>query len=173
MTSATAVLVVLLAALAAACAGDDDVVEPVASRQCAPLLYEGEGEPDVIVVSDLPRRGIGAETTELMVGAIELVLRKREFRAGELRVGYQSCNDTVGDEPFDASLCRRNASAYVDTEDVVGIVGPWNSGCAQEQIPIVSRGAAGPLAMISPSNTYEGLTRAPASASLYPDAVGR
>ena len=114
MTSATAVLVVLLAALAAACAGDDDVVEPVASRQCAPLLYEGEGEPDVIVVSDLPRRGIGAETTELMVGAIEFVLRKREFRAGELRVGYQSCNDTVGDEPFDASLCRRNASAYVD-----------------------------------------------------------
>ena len=102
-------LVVLLAGLAAACAGDDDGVEPVASRQCAPLLYEGEGEPDVIVVSDLPRRGIGAETTELMVGAIELVLRKREFRAGELRVGYQSCNDTVGDEPFDASLCRRNA----------------------------------------------------------------
>ena len=167
----TAVLIALLAGFAAACAGGDDGVEPVASRQCAPLLYEGEGEPEVIVVSDLPRRGIGAETTELMVGAIESVLRKREFRAGELRVGYQSCNDTVGDEPFDAALCRRNASAYVDEEDVVGIVGPWNSACAVEQIPIVSRRAAGPLAMISPSNTYEGLTRGTASEPLYPDGV--
>ena len=166
-----AVLVVLLAALAAACAGGEDGAEPVASRQCAPLLYEGEGEPDVIVVSDLPRRGIGAETTELMVGAIEFVLRKREFRAGELRVGYQSCNDTVGDEPFDPSLCRRNASAYVDAEDVVGIVGPWNSACAVKQIPIVSRRAAGPLAMISPSNTFEGLTRGTAAEPLYPDGV--
>jgi branched-chain amino acid transport system substrate-binding protein len=166
-----AVLVVVLAGLAAACAGDDDGVEQVASRQCAPLLYEGEGEPDVIVVSDLPRRGIGAETTELMVGAIELVLRKREFQAGELRVGYQSCNDTVGDQPFDPSLCRRNAQAYVENEDVVGIVGPWNSACAVEQIPIVSRRAAGPLAMISPSNTYEGLTRTSAAEPLYPDGV--
>ena len=166
-----AVLVVLLAGLAAACAGDDDGVEPVASRQCAPLLYEREGDPDVIVVSDLPRRGIGAETTELMVGAIEFVLRKREFQAGELRVGYQSCNDTVGDEPFDPSLCRRNAQAYVENEDVVGIVGPWNSACALEQIPIVSRQAAGPLAMISPSNTYEGLTRTSAAEPLYPDGV--
>ena len=165
-----AVLVVLLAGVAAACAGDDASVEPVASRQCAPLLYEGEGEPDVVVVSDLPRRGIGAETTELMVRAIEFVLRKREFRAGELRVGYQSCNDTVGDEPFDPSLCRRNAEAYADNEDVLGIVGPWNSACAVEQIPIVSRRAAGPLAMISPSNTYEGLTRGTAS-ELYPDGV--
>jgi branched-chain amino acid transport system substrate-binding protein len=166
-----AVLVVLLAGLAAACAGGDDGAEPVASRQCAPLLYEGAGEPDVIVVSDLPRRGIGAETTELMVGAIEFVLRKREFRAGELRVGYQSCNDTVGDEPFDPSLCRRNAQTYVDTEDVVGIVGPWNSACAVEQIPIVSRRAAGPLAMISPSNTFEGLTQPPGAEPLYPDDV--
>ena len=169
--STAAVLVVLLSGIAAACAGDEGGVEPVASRQCAPLLYEGDGEPDVIVVSDLPRRGVGAETTELMVGAIEFVLRKREFRAGKLRVGYQSCNDTVGDEPFDPSLCRRNASAYVDTEDVVGIVGPWNSACAVEQISTVSRRAAGPLAMISPSNTYEGLTRTSASEPLYRDGV--
>jgi branched-chain amino acid transport system substrate-binding protein len=153
-----AVLVVVSSALAAACAGDDGGVEPVASRQCAPLLYEGEGEPDLIVVSDLPRRGIGRETGELMVDAIEFVLREHRFEAGEHRVGYQSCNDTVGEEPFDPSLCRQNARAYVAAEDVVGIVGPWNSGCAIEQIPIVSRRDAGPLAMISPSNTNPELT---------------
>ena len=123
------------------------------------MLYEGDGEPDVVIVSDLPRRGIGAETAELMIGAIEFVLRERGFMAGERRVGYQACNDTVGEEPFDPSLCRRNARTYVETGSVVGVIGPWNSGCAIEQIPIVSRRAAGPLAMISPSTTFEGLTR--------------
>jgi branched-chain amino acid transport system substrate-binding protein len=168
---AAAVLLVLLAAPASACAGGDHGVEPVATTSCAELLYEGEGEPDVIVVSDLPRRGIGRETAALMINAIEFVLRKREFRAGDLGVGYQSCNNTVGEEPFDQGLCRRNARAYVATEDVVGIIGPWNSGCAVEQIPIVSRRDAGPLAMISPSTTYTGLTRTAASLPFYPDGV--
>ena len=154
-----AVLVAVMAMLSAACVGDDDAVETVASRQCAPLLYEGEGEPDVLIVSDLPRRGVGAETAKLMIGAIEFVLRERGFAAGERRVGYQACNDTVGEEPFDPSLCRRNARAYVETDAVLGIIGPWNSGCAFEQIPVISRRDAGPLAMISPSATHPELTR--------------
>jgi branched-chain amino acid transport system substrate-binding protein len=166
-----AALLVLVAAFAAACSGGDGGVDPVASKQCSTLLYEGEGEPDVVVVSDLPRRGIGAKTTKAMVDAIEFVLRKRTFRAGELGVGYQSCNDTVGDQPYDPPLCRRNARAYVAADDVVGVIGPWNSGCAIEQIPIVSRRDAGPLAMISPSNTYHALTRGRSSRRLYPDGV--
>jgi branched-chain amino acid transport system substrate-binding protein len=175
MKRVAAALVVLLAAVAAGC-GSDDAAEPVASSSCAELLYEGEGEPDVLVVSDFPRRGIGAESTSLMIDAIEFVLREREFRAGEYRVGYQSCNDTQGDEPFDPVLCKRNARDYVATEDVVGMIGPWNSGCAIDQIPIVSRKAAGPLAMISPSNTFLGLTRtAPGESgsgdALYPDGI--
>jgi branched-chain amino acid transport system substrate-binding protein len=153
------VLVAVLMVLSAACAGDDDGAEPVASRQCAPLLYEGDEEPDVIIVSDLPRRGVGAKTAELMIGAIEFVLRERGFRAGDRRVGYQACNDTVGEDPFDPSACRRNARAYVETDAVLGIIGPWNSGCAFEQIPVISRRDAGPLAMISPSATHPELTR--------------
>ena len=168
---AAAVLFALLAGLVTACAGGDGDAEPIATGSCARLLYEGEGEPDVIVVSDLPLRGFGGETGKLMVDAIEFVLRKREFRAGELHVGYQSCNDTVGEEPFDPGLCRRNARAFVDTEAVVGMIGPWNSGCAFEQIPIVSREAAGPLAVISPSNTNPELTRTAVSRSLYPEGV--
>jgi branched-chain amino acid transport system substrate-binding protein len=166
--AAAAALVAVLAVLFAACAGEDDAVEPVASRECAPLLYEGDGEPDVVIVADLPRRGIGARTSELMIGAIEFVLRERGFSAGGRRVGFQACNDTVGEEPFDPGLCSRNARAYVDAEDVVGIVGPWNSGCAIEQIPIVSRRDAGPLAMVSPSNTNPELTL---DDSLSPDGV--
>lgn len=167
-------LAVLLAAVAAGCGGGGHGAEAVPASSCGRMLYEGTGKPDVVIVSDFPLRGVGAENTREMVKAIELVLRRRAFRAGEHRVGYQSCNDTVGDEPFDPLLCKQNARAYVGSEDVVGIVGPWNSGCAWEQIPIVTRRSAGPLAMISPSNTYTGLTRTVgrgSGASLYPDGV--
>jgi branched-chain amino acid transport system substrate-binding protein len=167
---AAVLLVSCVAALSGACSGGDDGTEPVATSSCGELLYEGEGEPDVVVVSDNPRRGEAAAATKEIVDAVEFVLRKREFRAGELRVGYQSCDYTVGGE-LDAGQCRRNARAFVATKSVVGVIGPFNSGCAELQIPIVSRTAAGPLAMISPSNTDDGLTRGPSAPSLYPDGV--
>ena len=158
MKAAAAVLLVLTLALVVGCGGDG-TYEAVSATSCGRVVYEGDGEPDVVLVSDLPLRGVGAASSRLMVEAIEQVVRQRGFRAGKYRVGYQSCNDTVGDEPFDELLCRRNAGAYVATPDVVGVIGPWNSGCAFQQIPIVSRKAAGPLAMLSPSNTWGGLTR--------------
>ena len=169
-----AVLVIMAAWLATGC-GSDAGVEPVATTSCTRMLYEGDGKPDVVVVSDFPLRGVGQQSTRQTVDAIEFVLRQREFRAGEHRVGYQSCNDTVGDEPYDTLLCRRNAHAYVAAKDVVGIIGPWNSGCAIEQIPIVSRKEPGPIAMISPSNTFAGLTRTipgeRSGAALYAEGV--
>jgi branched-chain amino acid transport system substrate-binding protein len=164
------VLVAVLAVFSAACMGDDAAVEPVATSACGPLLYEGDGEPEVIVVSDNPLRGVPAAATKEIVDAIEFVLREREFRAGEFRVGFQSCDYTVGGE-LDAGQCRRNARASVATSSVVGVIGPFNSGCAELQIPIVSRRAAGPLALISPANTSSGLTRGPDALRLYPDGV--
>ena len=145
-------------------------MEPVATSACGKLLYEGEGEPDVIVVADNPLRGEHAPATKEVVDAIELVLGQREFRAGEFRVGFQSCDYTVGGE-LDAAACTRNARAYVSASSVVGVIGPYNSGCAELQIPIASRTEAGPLAMISPANTFSGLTRGPYSESLYPDSA--
>jgi branched-chain amino acid transport system substrate-binding protein len=170
MKRVAAAFFLLLAWSAAACGGDDDKAAPVASSSCAQVLYEGEGEPDLIVVSDFPRGGPEADWVEELIDAIELVFRERNFQAGESRVGYQSCSYSEGDEPSEV-LCRRNPRDFVSTEDVVGIIGPWHSECALLQIPIVSRKAAGPLAMISPSNTYSGLTRASPGAALYPDGV--
>jgi ABC-type branched-subunit amino acid transport system substrate-binding protein len=163
------VLLAFVAAIATGCGGDEGAA-PVETSACGKLLYEGKGEPDVIVVADNTLRGDAAATSKEIVDAIEHVLRQREFRAGELRVGFQSCDDAVGDGP-DAGQCRRNARAFVETDAVVGIIGPLLSGCAELQIPIVSRTDAGPLAMISPTTTFLGLTRGPDSVSLYPDGA--
>jgi branched-chain amino acid transport system substrate-binding protein len=166
-----AVLLVLVAGLSAGCGGAE---LGVSETSCGRVLYEGEGKPDVVVVSDLPLRGVLAQDSREMVDAIELVVRRRNFTAGAHRVGYQSCNDSVGNEPFDPLLCRQNARAYARSEPVIAVVGPFNSGCALEQIPIVSRKSAGPLAMVSPNTDFEGLTRTfrgGFGASLYPDGL--
>jgi branched-chain amino acid transport system substrate-binding protein len=153
-----AVALVLLAFVAPGC-GKEKSATPVSAKTCSEVVYGGKGEPDAIVVSDFPRRGYLQGTTLLMEDAIKLVLARRGYRAGDLRVGWQSCNDSVGDEPFDQGLCERNAKAYAAASDVIGVIGPLNSGCAAVQIPVLSRMAAGPLAMVSPAATWTGLTR--------------
>jgi branched-chain amino acid transport system substrate-binding protein len=165
-----ALALALLALAVAGCGGrKQTAATPVESRSCSDVLYEGEGQPDAIVVSDLPRRGFGQATAALMIEAIKYVLARRDYRAGDLRIGYQSCNDTVANQPFYAGLCERNAKAYAAAEDVLGVIGPFNSGCTAVQLPTLSRKAAGPLAMVSPANTYAGLT---SKASDEPRAPG-
>ena len=148
-------LTLVSSVLAAGCIGSEQTAARVDTATCADVLYEGEGKPDAIIVSDLS----GGQPDEAaiergMVRVIEAVLRQRGFRAGEYRVGYQSCNS--GD---DEGRCEGNAKAFAATSGVLGMIGPWFSGCAALQIPILSRTATGPLAMVSPQNTDPGLTR--------------
>jgi branched-chain amino acid transport system substrate-binding protein len=174
-TAALAFAFALLALAAAGC-GSKKAATPVEGPTCTDLVYGGNGKPDAIIVSDLPRRGPARATSSLMEDAIKLVLARRGYRAGDLRIGYQACNDTVSDEPYDQGLCERNANTYAAAGDVIGVIGPWNSGCAAVELPVLSRKKAGPLPMISPSNTYTGLTRkamdSPNSPGIYyPDGL--
>ena len=41
---------------------------------------------------------------------------------------------------------------------VVGVIGPYNSGCATLAMPAASSAPDGPLGVVSPSNNYVGLT---------------
>jgi branched-chain amino acid transport system substrate-binding protein len=75
---------------------------------------------------------------------------------------------------FDEARCAANARMYAADSDVVGVIGPLNSPCAVAGLPILNRAPGGPLAIVSPLNSYLGLTRvgpgAPRGelASLYP-----
>jgi len=147
------IALVAVLALTAGCSGGDEGASPVDAAFCSPVVYEGEGDPDAIIVSDVPRfQGPGRAITLAMVRVIEAVLRQRSFRAGQYRIGYQSCV-TNPVEP-----CDRSARAYAAAKDVLGVIGPYFSDCASVQIPILSRKAIGPLAMVSPTNTDPGLT---------------
>src|SRR5581483_5630356 len=41
---------------------------------------------------------------------------------------------------------------------LIGVIGTFNSGAAEIIVPILNRAPNGPVAMISPANTYVGLT---------------
>ena len=95
-----------------------------------------------------------------MADAIRLVLERREFRAGRFTVGYRSCDESTAQTGgFEQRRCAANADAYAQAEDLVAVIGPWSSYCAEIEIPITNRAPGGPLAMISPTNTDPGLTR--------------
>ena len=135
-------------------------VEPLSSRICEPVLA-GADESDLLVVSDLPLQGGIQITTTQMAQAIAFVLRERGFRAGRFAVAYQSCDDSIASTGlYDEAKCEANAQAYGRNPQVVGVIGTLNSPCALVALPELNRAPDGPLAMVSPSNSFVGLTRA-------------
>ena len=99
-------LTLVSSVLAAGCmGGGDKSVTPVDTTSCADVFYEGEGEPDAIIVSDVSQGFPPASTKAAMVRVIKGVLRQRGFRAGTYRVGYQSCGtDSDRKGPASATL---------------------------------------------------------------------
>ena len=126
---------------------------PVAGR----VLHGGEGKANYIIVSDLPLQGGGAFPHPADERGDRRTLRQRRFRAGPYRVAYQSCDDSNARGSFDrASACERQG--VCGNRDVLGVVGPFNAGCAFEQMAILNRAREGPLAMVSPTTTAQDLT---------------
>jgi ABC-type branched-subunit amino acid transport system substrate-binding protein/streptogramin lyase len=156
-------------------AGEGSLWVSDAGASCGKPLYEGDGKPQYLVVSDLALRIPGNPE---MAKAIELVFRKHGFRAGQYRVAYQSCDDSTPQVGiFDVPKCAANAKSYAAGADVIGVIGTFNSGCALSELPFLNRAPKGLVAMVSPTNSYIGLTRRDPFAgkgeldALYPTGV--
>src|ERR671926_1063439 len=106
-----------------------------------------------------------------MTAAIKFILKQRGFKAGKYKIGYQSCDDSTAQAgKWESSKCSANANAYAQNKSVIGVIGTFNSGCAEIEIPILNRAPDGPVGMISPANTYVGLTHGgPGTAAGEPD----
>jgi YVTN family beta-propeller protein len=62
------------------------------------------------------------------------------------------------------------ARAFADNPSLLALIGSYNSFCSGLELPITNASPSGPLATISPSNTYVGLTTSgPATSVLEPD----
>jgi branched-chain amino acid transport system substrate-binding protein len=135
-------------------------VTPLPSSSCGPVVYKGSGAPDFIVASDLPLQGAIRHQTVQISRAILWDLANRGWKAGSLKIGYQSCDDSTAQTGgWDSAKCATNGRLYAGNRSVIGVVGTFNSGCAKIIVPILNRANPGPLAMVSPANTNPGLTK--------------
>jgi branched-chain amino acid transport system substrate-binding protein len=145
-------------------------IRPLPTPPCEPVIAGGDGA-DVLLVSDLPLQGGVRITATQMAQAITFVLRERGFRAGRFRVAYQSCDDSIARTGlYDEAKCAANARAYGARREVVAVIGTLNSPCAEAALPYLNRAPGGPVPMVSPLNSFVGLTRPVPDRPGLPDA---
>ncbi len=131
-------------------------VSPLPSSSCPGKLVQGGGKAQFIIASDLPLQGSSRTQTLEMTEAISYQLRQNHYKAGKYVVGYQSCDDSTAQAgKWDSGKCSANAQNYVRNKDVILVVGTFNSGCAEIEVPVANRASLG---YVSPANTYVGLT---------------
>jgi branched-chain amino acid transport system substrate-binding protein len=129
---------------------------PVNSSTCAAPVGSGKYE----IVSDFPMQGASSHQTKEMVQAIELILKQHNYTVNGMTIQYQACDDSTAQAgTWDSATCSANASAYAQDPSVIGVIGTYNSGCAELEIPTLNRAAGGSVAMVSPANTWPGLTQ--------------
>jgi ABC-type branched-subunit amino acid transport system substrate-binding protein len=128
---------------------------------CSPVYSLRGQAPRYLIVSDLWLQGDLSLLTAQMSDAIRFVLAEHGYKAGNYPIGYQSC-DVASAETGIAALekCSANAEAYAAHPKVLAVVGPFDSSCSRVAIPIANAAPDGPLALLSPTNTQVGLTRA-------------
>ena len=118
----------------------------------------GGGNPNAIkIVSSLPRTGSANAQTTTIVNGIKLAIEEVGGKVGNFTVEYADWDDASPQRGnWDPALEAANADKAIKDPDVMVYIGTYNSGAAKISIPKLNQAG---LVMISPANTYPGLTK--------------
>jgi branched-chain amino acid transport system substrate-binding protein len=145
------------AATAGAAAG---AAVATAAQVAATAVPAPVGGGNVIkIVSSLPRTGSSKGQTDSVVNAIKQRLEEDKYQAcgGQFTIVYEDLDDaTAAAGKWDAAQVATNANKAAADKDVMVFIGNFNSGAAKISIPILNQAG---VVMISPANTYPGLTK--------------
>lgn len=141
------------------------VVTPVSSTEntSATSIHPSQPTPDsrtLKIISSMPLTGVALTDTKTVVNAQELRLNQAHHQAcgGKYTLAYEAWDDTTAlTGQWDPAVETENATKAAADPSVIAYLGPFNSGAAKLSIPILNQ--AGRLVMISPANTYAGLTK--------------
>jgi branched-chain amino acid transport system substrate-binding protein len=112
----------------------------------------------VRIVSSLTRSGSSAGQSDAIVNAIRMRLEDAGDRVLGIPVVYEDLDGGSAERgSWDATREQANARYAAAHNDVVAYIATLDTDAAPYSIPITN--GAGPLLMISPCNTYPGLTR--------------
>jgi branched-chain amino acid transport system substrate-binding protein len=152
--SAVIAVVALVATVSGAIARSG--ATPLPASSCSAIQNAGG---NLLIASDLPLQGSGRTQTSQMTRAIKFTFAQHGWKAGKYTIAYQSCDDSTAQAgKWDSGKASANANAYAQNSSVAAVIGTFNSGAAEIEIPILNRAPNGPIAMVSPANTYVGLT---------------
>lgn len=128
----------------------------------------GGGEKGTIEIwSSLPRQGSSKAQTDTIVNAIKLKLDEVGNKVAGYTIVYKDVDDsTAAAGKWDEATEIKNANDAVANDKLVAYIGTFNSGAAKLSIPIL---CAKGIVMVSPANTYPGLTKAGKGEADEPD----
>ena len=140
----------LIAAMAfgvAACGDDDDAGGG-----------GGKASGDTLTIySSLPLQGDSRPQSEDVVRGEQLALEKAGGKAGNFTIKYVSLDDaTAATGKWEPGKVSENARKAVGDEKTIAYLGEFNSGASAISAPLLNEAG---ILMVSPSNTYVGLTR--------------
>ena len=118
---------------------------------------KGTSSTEIHVYSSLPRQGSNTEQTNTLVEQIKQILDGQ--KVGDYTIKYFDLDDSsaANNGDWDGAVEQQNANKAAADPDAMVYIGTYNSGAAKLSIPILN---AACLVMISPANTYPGLTKA-------------
>jgi branched-chain amino acid transport system substrate-binding protein len=109
------------------------------------------------IVSSLPRTGSANAQSQSMVNGIKMALEEVGGKAGGFTIAYEDWDDASPERgQWDPAVEAANAQKAVKDPDVMAYIGTYNSGAAKIAMPILNQAS---LVMVSPANTYPGLTK--------------
>ncbi len=117
-----------------------------------------EGEKKVLkIVSSLPRTGSANAQTTTMVNGIRMAIEEVNATIDGYAIVFEDWDDASPQRGnWDPQTEAQNANKAVKDKEIVGYIGTFNSGASKISMPILNKEG---LVMVSPANTYPGLTK--------------
>jgi len=117
---------------------------------------KGTSANTINVYSSLPRQGTNTEQTDTLVEQIKETLDGQVVGAFTIKYFDLDDSSAAAGGDWDGAVEQANANKVAADPDAMVYIGTYNSGAAKLSIPILN---AACIVMISPANTYPGLTK--------------
>ncbi len=136
----------------------------LAAAVLALVLFSGSrstAAESLTIVSSLPRTGSANAQTASMVNGIKMAIAevgaKVTLGGVAYAIVYEDWDDASPERgAWDPAVEAANADKAIRNADVMAYIGTYNSGAAKIAMPKLNQAG---LAMISPANTWPGLTK--------------
>ncbi|MGO9245183.1 MAG: branched-chain amino acid ABC transporter substrate-binding protein [Verrucomicrobiia bacterium] len=109
------------------------------------------------IISSLPRTGSATAQAQTMVNGIRMAIEEAGGKVGDFTIKYEDWDDASPERgQWDPAVEAANAQKAIQDPDIMAYIGTYNSGAAKIAMPILNKAS---LVMVSPANTYPGLTK--------------